>query len=262
MSRKGRSMFEVSLKGQVCLITGATRGIGKAVAMTMAQADIMGMVIVDIQKDETAEETEHELASMGVDVKLVIGDASSEAVIKDAVKVCMDSWGKIDILANIAGISNMRELEDTTADQWDKTMAVNLRSAFLTTKYCSEIMKKQGYGSIVNTSSIAGITGGNTGADYGASKAGIIALTKFCAKKLGPYNIRVNAIAPGTIATDMIRRNYSTLTPEQYAKKMDAIPMKRMGDPEEVGKAVLFLASDMGSYISGEILDVTGARMS
>ena len=96
-------MFEVSLKGQVCLITGATRGIGKAVAMTMAQADIMGMVIVDIQRDETAEETEQELASMGVDVKLVIGDASSEAVIKDAVKVCMDSWGKIDILANIAG---------------------------------------------------------------------------------------------------------------------------------------------------------------
>jgi len=198
----------------------------------------------------------------GVDVKFVTGDASSEDVIKEAVKVCVDSWGKIDILANIAGVSYMRGLEDTTVEQWDKVMAINLRSTFLTMKYCSEVMKKQGYGSIVNTSSIAGITGGNTGPDYGASKAGIIALTKFAAKKLGQYNIRVNAIAPGTIATDMIRRNYSTLTPEQYEKKMAAIPMKRMGEPEEVGKAVLFLASDMGSYISGEILDVTGARMS
>lgn len=255
-------MFEVSLEGQVCLITGAIRGIGKAVAMTMAQAELMGMVIVDIAEDEITKETKQELTDMGVDVRLVIGDAASEEVIKEAVALCIKQWGKIDILANIAGISNMRELEDTTAEQWDKTMAVNLRSAFLTTKYCSEVMKEQGYGSIINTSSIAGITGGNTGADYGASKAGIIALTKFCAKKLGPFNIRVNAIAPGTIATDMIRRNYSSLTPEQYQKKMDAIPMKRMGEPEEVGKAVLFLASDMGSYISGEILDVTGARMS
>lgn len=255
-------MFEVSLKGQVCLITGATRGIGKAVAMTMAEAEIMGMVIVDIKEDEMAKDTEQQLTALGVNVKLVLGDASSEIVIKEAVELCVNTWGKIDILANIAGISNMRELEDTTAEQWDTTMAINLRSAFLTTKYCSEVMKKQGHGSIINTSSIAGITGGNTGADYGASKAGIIALTKFCAKKLGPYNIRVNAIAPGTIATDMIRRNYSSLTPEQYQKKMDAIPMKRMGKPEEVGKAVLFLASDMGSYISGEILDVTGARMS
>ena len=255
-------MFVVSLKGQVCLITGATRGIGKAVALTMAKADLMGLVIVDIQKDAVAEETQKELQSMGVDVKFVTGDASSEDVIKEAVKVCVDNWGKIDILANIAGVSYMRGLEDTTVEQWDKVMAINLRSTFFTMKYCSEVMKKQGYGSIVNTSSIAGITGGNTGPDYGASKAGIIALTKFAAKKLGQYNIRVNAIAPGTIATDMIRRNYSTLTPEQYEKKMTAIPMKRMGEPEEVGKAVLFLASDMGSYISGEILDVTGARMS
>ena len=103
-------MFEVSLKGQVCLITGATRGIGKAVALTMAKADLMGLVIVDIQKDAVAEETQKELQSMGVDVKFVTGDASSEDVIKEAVKVCVDSWGKIDILANIAGVSYMRGL--------------------------------------------------------------------------------------------------------------------------------------------------------
>lgn len=136
-------MFEVSLKGQVCLITGATRGIGKAVALTMAKADLMGLVIVDIQKDAVAEETQKELQSMGVDVKFVTGDASSEDVIKEAVKVCVDNWGKIDILANIAGVSYMRGLEDTTVEQWDKVMAINLRSTFLTMKYCSEVMKNR-----------------------------------------------------------------------------------------------------------------------
>ncbi len=255
-------MYEVSLANQTCLITGATRGIGKAVALTLAKADLSGMVIVDIVKDEAAEETEKELKELGVDVKLVIGDASSEEVIQEAVKTCMDSWGKIDMLVNIAGISYMTDIETTSLEQWDRVMRVNLRSTFLTMKCCEPIMKEQGHGVIVSTSSIAGITGGNTGPDYGASKAGVIALTKFAAKKLGKYNIRVNAIAPATIATDMIRRNYSKLTPEEYAKKMAAIPMGRMGEPEEVGKAVLFLVSDMGSYISGEILDISGARMS
>ena len=151
--------------------------------------------------------------------------------------------------------------DTTSPEQWDKVLAVNLRSVFLTMKYSSEVMKRQGFGSIVSMSSISGVTGGSTGPEYGASKAGIIALTKYAAKLLGPYNIRVNAVAPGTIATDMIRRNYAKLTDEARQKKLDAISMKRLGDPEEVGKAVLFLASDMGSYVSGDTLMVTGARM-
>lgn len=255
-------MFEVSLKDQVCLITGATRGIGKAVATTFAQADVKGLTIIDINRDEAAEETIRELEDKGVIVDFIQGDASSEEVIKGAVDHMVEKYGKIDVLVNVAGVSYMTDLDTTTAEQWDRVLRINLKSVFLTMKYCTPVMKEQGYGSIVNFSSIAGITGGSTGPDYGASKAGIIALTKFSAKKLGPFNIRVNAVAPGTIATDMIKRNYSTFTPEQYEKKMATIPMKRMGEPEEVGKAVLFLASDMGSYISGEILDVTGARMS
>jgi 3-oxoacyl-[acyl-carrier protein] reductase len=139
-------------------------------------------------------------------------------------------------------------LETATEKQWDLVLKVNLRSVFLTLKYVSEVMKKQGYGSIVNMSSISGITGGSTGPEYGASKAGIIALTKFSAKTLGPYGIRVNAVAPGTIE-------------KTVKQKLARIPMQRMGDPAEVGKAVLFLASDMGSYVSGNTLCVTGARM-
>ena len=254
-------MFEVSLKGQTCLITGASRGIGKAVAIKLAEADIMGMTIVDVVMDEQSEQTKKELEDMGVDVQFIVGDASSDEVIQSAVKRCMDCWGQIDILVNIAGISYMTDLDTTSVEQWDKVLGVNLRSVFLTMKYCSPIMKKQGHGSIVNTSSIAGITGGSTGPDYGASKGGIISLTRFAAKNLGPYNIRVNAIAPGTIATDMIKRNYAKLTPEQLEKKLSTISMRRMGEPAEVGKAVLFLVSDMGSYISGEIMDVGGARM-
>lgn len=254
-------MFEISLKDQICLITGASQGIGKAVALTLAKADLKGITIIDIAKGEAGEQTEKELREYGVEVNYIVGDASSDEVIQNAVKDTVDRWGKIDILCNVAGIAYMTNLETTTPEQWDKVLNVNLRSVFLTMKYCTEVMKKQGYGSIVNMSSISGVTGGSTGPEYGASKAGIIALTKYSAKILGPYNIRVNAVAPGTIATDMIKRNYSKLTPEQYKQKMATIPMVRMGEPEEVGKAVLFLASDMGSYVSGDTLMVTGARM-
>ncbi|MCI8485046.1 MAG: SDR family oxidoreductase [Lachnospiraceae bacterium] len=255
-------MFEVSLRDKTCIITGASQGIGRAIALTLAQAELKGMTIIDIKKDENSEDTIKEIEKMGTEVKFVIGDVSSEDTVKEAIQVTMDTWGKIDILVNNAGIANMCDLENTTPEMWDRVLNVNLRSVFLTMKYCTEVMKKQGYGSIVNMSSISGVTGGSTGPEYGASKAGIIALTKYSAKLLGPDNIRVNAVAPGTIATDMIKRNYSKLTPEQLEKKLATIPMKRMGDPEEVGKAVLFLASDMGSYVSGDVLMVTGSRMS
>lgn len=255
-------MYEISLKGKVGLITGASQGIGRACAYKLGEAGIDGLIIIDLAKGKSGEETYKTLKNMGVNVKFIEGDASSEDVIKNAVNLAVDTWGKLDIIVNVAGISYITTLETTSFDQWNKVMAVNLRSVFLTIKYGSVQMKKQHSGSIVSMSSISGVTGGSTGPEYGASKAGIIALTKFAAKQLGPYNIRVNAVAPGTIATDMIKRNYSKLTDEQRQKKLDAIYMKRLGDPSEVGKAVLFLASDMASYVSGDTLMVTGARMS
>ncbi|WP_329887833.1 SDR family NAD(P)-dependent oxidoreductase [Pseudoramibacter faecis] len=255
-------MFEVSLKGKVGLITGASQGIGRACAYKLGEAEIDSLVIVDLVKGEAGEETQKTLENMGVDVKYITGDASVEDIIKGSVDLAVESWGHLDIIVNVAGISYMTNLETTSFDQWNKVMAVNLRSVFLTMKYGSVQMKKQKSGSIVSMSSISGVTGGSTGPEYSASKAGIIALTKFVAKQLGPYNVRVNAVAPGTITTDMIECNYSKLTDEQRQKKLDAIYMKRLGDPAEVGKAVLFLASDMSSYISGDTLMVTGARMS
>ncbi len=251
-------MFQVSLKDQICLMTGAGQGIGRATARILAQAELKGMTILDIAG---CEDVERELRALGTEVQSFAADASDEEAVRGSVDATITRWGRIDILVNVAGIACMTDLETTSAAQWDRVLAVNLRSAFLTMKYCTPVMKKQGRGSIVNMSSISGVTGGSTGPEYGASKAGIIALTKYAARLLGRHNIRVNAVAPGTIATDMIRRNYAKLTPEQYEKKLADIPMVRMGEPEEVAKAVLFLVSDMASYVSGDTLMVTGARM-
>lgn len=255
-------MIEISLQEQIGIITGARHGIGRATALLLAQAGLKGLVIISQREDEIAGEVQSELAACGTEAVFVFGDASSERTIQQAAALAWNKWKRIDILINNAGVSFDSNLAGTTAQQWDRTMEVNLRSAFLTIKYCSPLMEKNGGGSIVNISSISGLTGGNSGPDYGASKAGVIALTKYCARQLGKHNIRVNAVAPGTIRTDMIRRKFSALTQEEIEKKLGMIPMGRMGTPEEVAKAVLFLASDMGSYVSGEILEVTGARMS
>jgi 3-oxoacyl-[acyl-carrier protein] reductase len=254
-------MYNISLEGKTALITGAAQGIGKSIAMKLAEASCKSMVIIDVKKDSEGEQTQKELEDHGVDVEFIIGDVSEVKTIKNAIKICLERWGKIDILVNNAGIAFMDTFETATEEHWDIVLNVNLRSVFLALKHVGEVMKKQGFGTIINMSSISGITGGNTGPAYGASKAGIIALTKFAAKTLSPHGIRVNAVAPGTIETDMIKRTYATLDEETVKKKLAKIPMKRMGDPSEVGKAVLFLASDMSSYVCGDILCVTGARM-
>lgn len=193
-------------------------------------------------------------------MKFILGDAAEEETVRRAVADTVGAFGRIDLLVNNAGIAHMNTLGTATSEQWDRMMEVNLRAQFLTVKYCGEVMKKQGFGSIVNISSISGLTGGSTGPDYAASKAGVLGLTRYAARELGPFDVRVNAVAPGTIATDMIRRSYDKLTPQQREQKLAAIPMGRMGSPEEVGRVVLFLASDMSSYVSGEIIGVTGAR--
>ncbi len=253
-------MYNISLEKKVVMITGAAQGIGKEIALALAKAGCLGMCIIDIKKDENGEKTEAEIRGLGVEVGFILGDVAEESTIKEAIDYCINTWGHIDILVNNAGIAFMDTFETATVEHWDLVMRVNIRSMFLTMKLVSEVMKKQKSGVIINMSSIAGVTGGNTGPEYGASKAGVIALTKFGTKELGPYNIRVNAIAPGTIQTEMVRNAYSTLDEETVKKKLSTIPMNRMGDPSEVGKAALFLASDLASYVSGDVLLVTGGR--
>ncbi|MFZ5974752.1 MAG: SDR family NAD(P)-dependent oxidoreductase [Bacillota bacterium] len=255
-------LYNVSLEGKAVMVTGAAQGIGKCIAVKMAEAGAKGITIVDLQAGGPIEQTKSELEALGSEVIVYTGDVSKSETIKGAIEATTRRWGSLDVLINNAGIARMSDLFTTTEEQWDLVLAVNLRSVFLGMKYGAEVMKEQGGGVIVNTSSIAGVTGGSTGADYGASKAGVIALTKFGAKTLGPYGIRVNAIAPGTIATEMVKNNYSKLDEEGIRKRLSSIPMGRMGEPEEVAKAVLFLASDLASYVSGEVLLITGARMS
>ena len=255
-------MYNISLENKVVLITGAAQGIGREIALALAKAGCQGMCIIDIKKDENGEKTEADIKALGVETGFILGDVAEEATIKEAIDFCMKTWGHIDILVNNAGIAFMDKFETATLDHWDLVMRVNTRSMFLTIKLVGEVMKEQKEGTIINMSSIAGVTGGNTGPEYGASKAGVIALTKFASKEFGPFNIRVNAIAPGTIETDMVRRTYATLDEETVKKKLSTIPMNRMGDPSEVGKAALFLASDLASYVSGEVLLVTGGRSS
>lgn len=253
-------MYNIDLSGKTAVITGAAQGIGKACAIKLAEAGLMGLTIVDIKIDGPGEETKKEIEALGTKVILFAGDVTKPETAQASLKQTFDTFGSVDIIVNNAGIVRQRDLFTTEDDAWDVTMAVNLKSVFLFMKYGAMIMKEQAHGVIINMASISGITGSNSGPDYGASKAGVIALSKFGSRTLAPFGIRVNAVAPGTIETEMVVIARTQLTPEQVEKRLSSIPMGRMGTPDEVAKAVLFLASDLASYVSGDTLTVTGAR--
>ncbi|MBV7273441.1 SDR family oxidoreductase [Clostridium sp. PL3] len=253
-------MLNVSLKDKVVIVTGAAQGIGRAIALKMAEAECKGLLINDLKIDAHAKSLKKEAEAYGTEVLLVQGDMSEEEDVKRLIDSAVQKWGRLDVMVNNAGIAKANDLFKTTGDDWDLVIRVNMRSAFLGMKYASEYMKDHGGGSIVNMASIAGITGGNTSPDYGASKAGIIALTKYGARFLAKYKIRVNALAPGTINTEMIERNFSKLTEEEKRKRLSDIPMGRIGSPEEVANAALFFASDLSSFITGDSLMITGGR--
>jgi 3-oxoacyl-[acyl-carrier protein] reductase len=262
LGEEGTEMIAITLAGKVVIVTGAAQGIGRAIALRMAEAGCLGLVINDLRINDAAQATAKDAEAFGAKVILHAGDASNEASMKELIAVTTSKFGRLDIMVNNAGISRSNDLFGTTAEDWDLVIRVNMRSTFLGMKYAAEYMKEHGGGCIVNMGSIAGITGGNTSPDYGASKGGIIALSKFGAKTLCKYGIRVNALAPGTIKTDMIKRNFEGLDPESLQKRLSSIPMGRMGTPEEVADAALFFASDLSSFITGESLMVTGGRTS
>lgn len=242
------------LEGKTAIITGASRGIGKAIAIKFAEEGC-NIAFTDLFYDEIAKATEAELLAMGIKAKGYSSDASKFEDTQNVVNQITADFGSVDILVNNAGITKDTLLMRMTEDQWDAVITVNLKSVFNFTKAVQAGMLKQRSGSIVNMSSVVGVSGNGGQSNYSASKAGIIGFTKSIAKELGSRGIRSNAIAPGFIITEMTAK-----IPEDARKQWEAnIPMKRGGLPEEVAKVALFLASDLASYVSGQVINVCGA---
>jgi 3-oxoacyl-[acyl-carrier protein] reductase len=244
------------LEGKTALITGASRGIGKAIAEKFADEGA-NLILTDLFYDDNAKALEENLSARGVKVKMYASDASKFDQSQQVVDQAVADFGRIDILVNNAGITRDTLLMRMTEDQWDLVMNVNLKSVFNLTKAVQGVMLKQRSGSIINMSSVVGVSGNAGQANYSASKAGIIGFTKTVARELGSRNIRCNAIAPGFILTEMTDK-----LPEDVRKEWAAkIPLKRGGSPEEVAKVALFLGSDLSSYVSGQVIQVCGAML-
>jgi 3-oxoacyl-[acyl-carrier protein] reductase len=242
------------LEGKTALITGAARGIGKQIALTFAREGC-NIAFTDLALDEVTTATVKEIESLGVKVKPYASDAADFAAAHAVVEQVLNEFGRIDILVNNAGITRDTLLMRMTEEQWDRVIQVNLKSAFNFTHAVSPVMMRQRSGSIISLSSVVGINGNAGQANYAASKAGIIALTKSVAKELGSRGVRANAIAPGFIITDMTK----ALSEDTLKQFVSLIPMRRGGEPEEVAKVALFLASDLSSYVSGQVIQVNGA---
>jgi len=243
----------VKLKNRVAIVTGASRGIGKAVAWIFVREGAK-VALIDVETGRL-EPLKEEIFRGGGQAIAIPCDVSKASEVKQMVDQVHRAFGRIDVLVNNAGIIRRGTIETVTEEDWDRVMAVNLKGPFNCSKAVVEIMKKQGYGKIVNVSSIAGKMGDITSAPgYGPSKAGLDALTKTLARQLAGYGIHVNGVAPHAIETEMS----AEWSPEKRKAIVDAIPLKRLGKPQDVAEAVLFLASDTAAFITGEILDVNG----
>ncbi|MCB2207654.1 MAG: 3-oxoacyl-[acyl-carrier-protein] reductase [Bacteroidetes bacterium] len=241
------------LEGKVALITGAARGIGKAIAIKFAKEGAQ-IAFTDLNYDDNMKATEAELSALGVKAK---GYASNAASFEDSEKLIenvTNDFEKIDILVNNAGITRDNLLMRMQESDWDIVMTVNLKSVFNLTKAVQRVMMKQRYGSIVNMSSVVGVEGNAGQSNYSASKAGMIGFTKSIAQELGSRNIRCNAIAPGFIETEMTHQ----LKEDVREAWIKTIPLRRSGKPEDVADVAAYLASDMSSYVTGQVINVCG----
>lgn len=241
------------LEGKVAVVTGAARGIGKAIALKFA-AEGANIAFTDLVIDETGLETTKEIEAFGVKAKGYASNAANFEETHQVIDEIVKDFGRVDILVNNAGITKDGLLMRMSEQQWDAVIAVNLKSAFNFTHAITPIMMKQKAGSIINMASVVGVSGNAGQANYSASKAGMIGLAKSTAKELGSRNIRANAIAPGFIITDMT----AALSEEVRKEWAKQIPLRRGGTPEDVANVALYLASDLSSYVTGQVIHCCG----
>ena len=241
------------LTGKTALITGAARGIGKAIALKFA-AEGANIAFTDLVIDENGQATEAEIAAFGVKAKGYASNAADFAQSEEVVKQVKEDFGSIDILVNNAGITKDGLMLRMSEAQWDAVIAVNLKSAFNFIHACTPIMMRQKGGSIINMASVVGVHGNAGQCNYSASTAGMIALAKSIAQEMGAKGIRANAIAPGFIETAMT----AALPDDVRAEWCKKIPLRRGGTPEDVANVALFLASDLSSYVSGQVIQIDG----
>ena len=242
------------LKGKTALITGASRGIGKAIALAYA-AEGCDIAFTYIVTKDFAERTCKEIEALGVKCMAYASDASSFDGAHEVVKQVIKDFGKLDILVNNAGITQDSLIMRMTESQWDDVLSVNLKAAFNYIHAVTPVMLRQRSGSIISISSVVGLSGNAGQTNYAASKAGLIGLTKSTAKELGSRGVRANAIAPGLVITEMT----NVLPDKMMQEYLNLIPMHRCGTPEDVAKVALFLASDLSEYVSGQVIQVNGA---
>jgi len=246
----------MKFEGKVALVTGAARGIGKAIALKLAQegADV---VVTDVDL-EGAQRVAQEIEGLGYKAKAIQADVSQREAVQRLVSKAVSVFGQIDILVNNAGIIRRGTFLEHDPQDWEKVLSVNLGGTFNCAKEVVPLMVKQGGGKIINISSVVGKMGDIASApSYGTSKGAINTLTKSLARELAPYGINVNAVAPHAIETDMSRE----WSEEKRRQIVEAIPLKRLGKPEEVAEVVAFLASDGAGFITGQILDVNGGYL-
>ncbi len=241
------------LEGKIALVTGASKGIGNAIARTFASHGA-GVAFTYLSSVEKGQALEAELQASGIKAKGYRSDASDFSAADELIRQVVRDFGKLDVLVNNAGITRDNLLMRMTEEMWDEVININLKSVFNTVKAASMIFLKQRSGSIINMTSVVGIQGNAGQANYAASKAGIIGFTKAVALELGSRNVRCNAIAPGFIETEMT----AGLDEKTMSAWTNAIPLRRSGKTQDVADCALFLASDLSSYMTGQVLQVDG----
>lgn len=243
------------VENKIALVTGAAQGIGKSIALCLA-GNGANVIVSDINEN-ALKETEEKIESMGRRSMALTVSVTNPGEIEEGLKLCLDKFNCIDILINNAGITRDALIVRMKQSDWEQVISTNLTGTFNWTKAVVKCMMKQKGGCIVNIASIIGLTGNAGQANYSASKAGILGLTKSSARELAPWNIRVNAVAPGFIATRMTEK-----LPDKIKDQMlSNIPLKKFGEPEEIARAVLFLVSEMSSYITGQVLNIDGGMV-